>query len=259
MASETASNWYKNLSLVVPAPSHPWICRSPEKEYVVISVEEYEQKKYPRLYLKEIISYSATVLHKDFDRHFSGQRLIEDCMSLLDEEEEIFEIRLNEQMLELDLLSKMPGILKAMSDCARHKRLQEKALSIWGMIKWYFWSWFCDPNSQIDKLEKAKGDFFEYFFMFITDKIEIYLKSNINQFESEIEIDFWERSEFIDTTVKVRNWYSKYGPDHYPEVGLSDFAIDFRKKVWRCLQLWETLIKLHKSISMKNSSQIFDK
>ncbi len=170
-------------------------------------------------------------------------------MSLLDDEES-FETRLHETVLELDLLSKMPGILKAMCDRARHKRLQEKTQSIWGTVKWYFWSWFCDPSSRINKLEKARDDFFQMFFLCIADKIEAHVKSNINKFEAEIGIDFWKRSDFIDTPAKIRNWYSKYSPDHYPEALLSNFAIDFRKQVQICLKLWESLIELHKSMSV---------
>lgn len=247
MTSVLANNWYKNLSLVVL--SHSWICRSPEKEYAVLSVEECEQKKYLRLSLKEIISSSVAALYQDLDWRFSGQHLLKECMSLLDEEES-FETRLHQTLFEIGLLSKMPGILKAMCDRARHKRLQEKALSIWGMVKWFFWSWLCDPSSQINKLEKARDDFFQRFFLCIADKIEEHVKSNINRFEAEIEIDIWKRSDFIDTPVKIRNWYSKYGPDHYPEAVLSNFAIDFRKQIWVSLKLWESLTELHKSMSV---------
>lgn len=160
--------------------SHQWICevqtKKGKRKIKVISQIEYDNflkhesswNGCRKLSFREIVSISKNLmsylvigsnelskkpnnLWRETQMHMDS--LFDPVNVLWPNENRVFQNLLDIQIKEFQL-KPMTTALQKMLDRSISKRTVEKTTGIWGIIKWYIWSWFFDTRKQIQDIRE---------------------------------------------------------------------------------------------------------
>lgn len=275
--SVTIANWLQYLEKA--ASSGDWICevrRKDEKPVIeIIAKSDYEQfsrvTNIRKLSFEEMISCSRNVLAAvpqkfpqplidrvktlKSDRNLQIADILHSVNVSSDRELNKTTAQLEVIISDAEKLQLIPKSLDKIFQRSRNKRLEEKAKSIWGEIKWYIWSWFYDQSSAIGDIKNvtpSAADCRKNAQEALQDRILM----NIDYFEVAVKIDASERNlyekaetrEKFNTPNKVKKlWLTKYAEDKFPLAAYSEDireqADTHRKRILAMLKIWGDIIR----------------
>lgn len=287
MATVSLKSWCSILDQATPvsytAP-HPWICevnRQGKRAFEVLSTSQYNEffKQYSgwdsscrKLSLEEIAVFSKQLMSRNVFLFGIGNRdqspkaamhtaiaKTVSCGDMFSREiQDKIQAELNSLLAEAAFLQPITTGLDKMSKRALHKRTVAKTQSLWGRIKWYFWSWFHDKTTAIKQIVvtiPTPDDVCKEACKAIQDRIVM----NMDAFEELVGIEKKDRvcvylednvmKKFPTPTSVKQLWVKQYHPDKYPvsvtEKRTADFvnkANEFRNRVNGMLVIWKFLI-----------------
>ncbi len=265
--------WRRLLAGVNPQnPDHAYLYETKDSEGVKLVVRtrrEYEQNQqaYRKLSLSEIVDLTnqATFTEKASDAELP----LKDRARWYIKSQVMVDMHL-QNVAEVNVKEKMAGklhtaaslvedirsaavILSKMREQAEQKRSDEAVKGIWGKIKWYIWSWFCDPIRQIREVASAA---FKpvYVYECAQEAIKTRIYFNMIYFEEKAQLPERSAVSVEDMTKKFpspadvkKGWYVKFAPDKFPRV--SPQANAYRTRVKDMVEIWESINELVKKNS----------
>ncbi len=269
--SVSLNDWSYCLSRAANQQEPALICECQEEgqEAVIatVSQEDYNEyiknptsEKIRKLSFHEIVSISnsfATVPRivdfgggpcvANYSARANAELNIENAIHL----DDIFKVdvrdslmeKINDQLNGVEEFKVISSSLQTIYQRSQSRRLEEKTKSIWGSVKYFFWSCFFDKGTQINTI-KASIPTEQGILNTANTAIRERINFNIDFFGEEIGIK--TNSQFTSPSEVRTKWLKKYAPDKFKQQ-VSVHADTYRTRVIAMLKIWEDILKLNKT------------
>jgi hypothetical protein len=222
--------------------------------------------KYIKLSLKEIVNLSKHLIsNPDQGAQSVIMKLYLDNTVSSDFKFETFFTELQKEAQDNIKQAKAPlalhNILKQMCDRARAKRVAAATQGVWGKIKYYIWSWFCDQSYRLKEEPRVKEacsaeKYIENALKSAASTLQSRILNNMSYFEEEIRIPEENRNQpnrngfekFATPNDIGKKWLTRFAEDKMPRV--SEDAQNYRKRILHLRKIWQDVIAKQEELSI---------